>query len=78
MSNIFNFDMKKMKPGNLSKTGLVVLSLVVLLAIAGAFVGYRLYQKMTTNTVVAYFTDTMALYPGDRIDTMGLEVGQID
>ena len=78
MSNIFNFDMKKMKPGNLSKTGLVVLSLVVLLAIAGAFVGYRLYQKMTTNTVVAYFTDTMALYPGDRIDIMGLEVGQID
>ena len=67
-----------MKPGNLSKTGLAVVSLVVLLVIAGAFVGYRLYQKMTTNTVVAYFTDTMALYPGDRIDIMGLEVGQID
>lgn len=43
-----------------------------------AFVGYNLYKKLTTNTVVAYFTDTLALYPGDKVQIMGVRVGAID
>jgi phospholipid/cholesterol/gamma-HCH transport system substrate-binding protein len=33
---------------------------------------------MTTNTVVAYFTQTLALYPGDKVQIMGVRVGSID
>src|SRR6202043_1616716 len=29
-------------------------------------------------TVVAYFPDTLALYPGDKIQIMGVRVGSID
>ncbi len=74
MSNIFNFDLNKVK----SRTGLVIAALVALLLIVAAFVGNRFYQKMTNNTVVAYFSNTLALYPGDRIDIMGIQVGNID
>mgnify|MGYP000854471846 CR=1 FL=1 len=43
-----------------------------------ALVGYQLYKKMTTNTVVAYFSEALALYPGDRVQIMGVKVGNID
>ena len=36
------------------------------------------YKKATTTTVIAYFTDTMALYPDDRVQIMGVPVGKID
>src|SRR6476659_1354309 len=37
-----------------------------------------MYKKLTTNTVVAYFPDTLALYPGDKIQIMGVQVGKIE
>ena len=36
------------------------------LALVAAIVGWRLYQSLTTNTVVAYFPEANALYPGTR------------
>jgi phospholipid/cholesterol/gamma-HCH transport system substrate-binding protein len=36
------------------------------------------YKNLTTNTVVAYFPDTLALYPGDKVQIMGVKVGAID
>jgi phospholipid/cholesterol/gamma-HCH transport system substrate-binding protein len=47
-------------------------------ALVAAVVGYQVYKRLTTNTVVAYFTDTLALYPGDKVQIMGVRVGQID
>ncbi len=47
-------------------------------ALVAAFVGWQLYKKLTTNTVTAYFTDTLALYPGDKVQIMGVQVGRID
>lgn len=78
MSNIFNFDVSKLRLGKLSRAGVIIVSLVVVLGIVAAFVGYRLYEKMTNNTVVAYFANALALYPGDRVEIMGIEVGEID
>ena len=43
-----------------------------------AIVGWNLYKKLTTNTVVAYFPETLALYPGDKVQIMGVKVGSID
>jgi phospholipid/cholesterol/gamma-HCH transport system substrate-binding protein len=45
---------------------------------SAAFVGYRMYEKATTTNVTAYFSDTLALYPGDRVQIMGVKVGAID
>ena len=39
----------------LSRASVIIGSLVVVLALSPAFVGWQLYQKLTTNTVVAYF-----------------------
>jgi phospholipid/cholesterol/gamma-HCH transport system substrate-binding protein len=78
MSNIFNFDISKMRLRRLSRAGVIIVSLVVALGIVAAFLGYRLYEKMTNNTVVAYFANALALYPGDRVEIMGIEVGEID
>ncbi len=41
-------------------------------------VGWQLYQKLTNNTVVAYFPATNALYAGDKVVIMGIRVGAID
>jgi phospholipid/cholesterol/gamma-HCH transport system substrate-binding protein len=53
-------------------------ALVVLLALIAGFVGWRLYQKLTTNTVVAYFPAANALYSGDKVQIMGVRVGSVD
>lgn len=50
----------------------------VLLAVIAAFVGWNLYQRATTKTVVAYFSDALALYPGDKVQIMGVKVGSVD
>ena len=36
------------------------------------------FNKLTTNTVVAEFPQTLALYPGDKVQIMGVRVGQIE
>ncbi len=56
----------------------VIGSLVVVLALVAALVGWRLYQKLTTNTVVAYFPEANALYSGDKVQIMGVRVGSVD
>src|ERR1700758_3343547 len=62
----------------MSRTSVIIGSLVVVLALVVGYVGYRLYEKLTTNTVVAYFPAANALYPGDKVQIMGLRVGAID
>ena len=56
----------------------VVGTVVVVLAIVGGLIGWNVYKKLTNNSVVAYFPETLALYPGDRIQIMGVPVGAID
>ena len=74
MSTIFdNLRLPKM-----SRTTVIIGSLVIVLALVVGYVGWRLYEKLTNNTVVAYFPDANALYPGDKVQIMGLRVGAID
>ncbi len=76
MSTIFN--VRNLRLPQVSRAALIIGTLVVVLGLVAAFVGYNLYRKLTTNTVVAYFTDTLALYPGDKVQIMGVKVGSID
>jgi phospholipid/cholesterol/gamma-HCH transport system substrate-binding protein len=72
------FDIRNLRLPRLSRTSVIIGSLVVVLAIVVGYVGFRLYEKLTTNTVVAYFPAANALYPGDKVQIMGLRVGAID
>src|ERR1700755_3511879 len=76
MSTIFN--VRNLKLPGVSRASVIVGALVVVLAIVAAIVGWNLYKRLTTNTVVAYFPDTLALYPGDKVQIMGVKVGTID
>lgn len=76
MSTIFN--VRNLKLPAVSRAAVIIGALVVVLALVAAFVGYNLYKRLTTNTVVAYFSDTLALYPGDKVQIMGVQVGQIE
>jgi hypothetical protein len=51
MSTIFNI--RNLKLPGVSQTALVV-GTVVVLAIVGGLIGWNVYKKLTTNTVVAY------------------------
>jgi phospholipid/cholesterol/gamma-HCH transport system substrate-binding protein len=63
---------------NTSRVSTIVGVLAVVLALIAGFVGYNLYKRATTTTVVAYFSDALAVYPGDRVQIMGVKVGSID
>ena len=76
MSTIF--DVRNLRLPKLSRTSVVIGSLVVVFALVTGYVGFRLYQKLTNNTVAAYFPEVNALYPGDKVQIMGLRVGAID
>jgi phospholipid/cholesterol/gamma-HCH transport system substrate-binding protein len=76
MSTVFNI--RNLKRANVSRTALVVGVIVVVLAIAGGYIGWQVYKKLTNNTVVAYFPEVLALYPGDKVQIMGVQVGNID
>ncbi|OBI17345.1 mammalian cell entry protein [Mycobacterium sp. E2327] len=52
--------------------------LVVALAVLAGYLGLQLYNKLTTNTVVAYFPEANALYAGDKVQIMGVRVGAVD
>jgi phospholipid/cholesterol/gamma-HCH transport system substrate-binding protein len=56
----------------------VIGALAVVLALVVGYVGIHLYQKLTNNTVVAYFPQANALYSGDRVQIMGIRVGSVD
>ena len=76
MSTIFN--VRNLKLPSMSRAALIIGALVVVLGLVGAFAGWQLYKKLTTTTVVAYFPDTPGLYPGDKVQIMGVRVGSID
>jgi phospholipid/cholesterol/gamma-HCH transport system substrate-binding protein len=76
MSTVFNI--RNIKTGNISRGALIIGALIVVLAVVAAIVGYNVYKRLTTNTVVAYFPETLALYPGDKVNIMGIKVGAID
>jgi phospholipid/cholesterol/gamma-HCH transport system substrate-binding protein len=60
------------------RASLIIGSLAVVVALLVGFIGLRLYQKLTNNTVVAYFPEADALYSGDRVQIMGVRVGSVD
>jgi phospholipid/cholesterol/gamma-HCH transport system substrate-binding protein len=72
------FDIRNLRLPRMSRASVIIGSLAVVLALVVAFVGWRLYHKLTNNTVVAYFPAANALYAGDRVQIMGLPVGAID
>ena len=76
MSTIFN--VRNMKLPALTRTTLIVGTVVLIGVIVAAFLGYNLYKKLTYNTVVAEFPQTLALYPGDKVQIMGVRVGTIE
>ncbi|KRE27372.1 mammalian cell entry protein [Mycobacterium sp. Soil538] len=76
MSTIFN--VRNLKRPGVSRAALVVGTLVLIGAIVAAFLGWNAYKRLTTNTVTAYFTQTLALYPGDKVQIMGVQVGKIE
>src|ERR1700693_235374 len=76
MPTILNI--RNLKLPGVSRTALVVGTVVVVLAIVAGLIGWNVYKKLTHNNVVAYFPETLALYPGDRVQIMGVPVGAID
>lgn len=61
-----------------SRGGAVIAVIVLVLALLAAIIGYRMYKKATTTTVSAEFSDALAVYPGDRVQIMGVRVGSIE
>ena len=76
MTTIFNI--RNLKLPSVSRASVIIGTLAVILALVAAIIGYNLYQKLTNNTVVAYFPATNALYAGDKVQIMGIRVGAID
>lgn len=76
MSTIF--DVRSIALPKISGKTLAVAVSVAVLAVVAAVVGAQLYRKLTTTTVVAYFSEALALYPGDKVQIMGVRVGSID
>ncbi len=76
MSTIFNI--RSLRLPHVSRAAVVIGSVIVVLAIVGAIIGWNVYKKLTNNTIVAYFPEALALYPGDKVQIMGVKVGTID
>lgn len=76
MSTIF--DIRNIRLPKMNRATVIIGALAVIIALVLAVVGWKLYQKLTNNTVTAYFSAANALYPGDKVQIMGLKVGRID
>jgi phospholipid/cholesterol/gamma-HCH transport system substrate-binding protein len=76
MSTIFNI--RNIKKPDFSRKTMVVGAVVLVAVLVAGFFGNMLYKKLTTTTVTAYFPEVLALYPGDKVLIMGVEVGAID
>jgi phospholipid/cholesterol/gamma-HCH transport system substrate-binding protein len=76
MSTIF--DVRSLRLPKVSRKAVLAGALVMVLALLALVVGVQLYRKLTTTSVVAYFSETLALYPGDKVQIMGVRVGVID
>jgi phospholipid/cholesterol/gamma-HCH transport system substrate-binding protein len=76
MSTIFNI--RNLRLPALGRASVIVGTIVVILGLIAAVVGWQVFKRLTTNTVVAYFPQTLALYAGDKVQIMGVRVGSID
>jgi phospholipid/cholesterol/gamma-HCH transport system substrate-binding protein len=76
MSTIF--DIRNLRLPKVSGRTMFVAAVLVVVAVVSAVGGAQLYQKLTTTTVVAYFSETLGLYPADKVQIMGVRVGSID
>ncbi|BBY06984.1 virulence factor Mce family protein [Mycobacterium noviomagense] len=76
MSTIF--DIRQLRLPQVSRTFVIVASLVLVVGFVVALAGWQLYRKITNNTVVAYFPRANALYSGDKVQIMGVRVGSVD
>jgi phospholipid/cholesterol/gamma-HCH transport system substrate-binding protein len=76
MSTIFNI--RNLKLPRVSRAAAIIGSLAAVVAVGTGVVGWRIYEKLTNNTVVAYFSEALALYPGDKVQIMGVRVGSIE
>jgi len=72
------FDIRNVQLPERSRTTVIVGSLLLALALVAGFGGVQLFRKLNSTTVVAYFPQTDALYPGDAVQIMGVRVGAID
>jgi phospholipid/cholesterol/gamma-HCH transport system substrate-binding protein len=66
------------KLGSLSRKSIIVTVVAALAVLAVAYGGWKLFYKLTTNVVVAYFSEANSLYPGDDVSIMGVPVGSVD
>ena len=71
-------DLRKLPLPRLSRAALITATLAAVLSTAAGVLGWQLYHKITTNTVVAYLPAANALYAGDKVQIMGARVGAID
>ncbi|HEU4361439.1 MAG TPA: virulence factor Mce family protein [Mycobacterium sp.] len=80
MSTIFDIHSVRLPklPGRVLLIGAAVATLALVVGLGGVVAGRQLYRKLTTTTVVAYFSEALALYPGDKVQIMGVRVGAID
>jgi phospholipid/cholesterol/gamma-HCH transport system substrate-binding protein len=76
MSTIF--DIRSLRLPKVSRKAVFAGALVMVLALVALVVGVQLYRKLTNTNVIAYFSETLALYPGDKVQIMGVRVGSID
>ena len=76
MSTIFNI--RNLKLPSVSRASVIIGSLVVVLALVAAIVGWQLYKKLTTNTVVAYFPRRWRCIPVTGSRSWACRVGSID
>jgi phospholipid/cholesterol/gamma-HCH transport system substrate-binding protein len=76
VSTIFN--VRTMRLPNISRRTLVAAGVAVVLLTSATLAGYHLYRQLTTTTIVAYFPQALALYPGDAVQILDVSVGSID
>jgi phospholipid/cholesterol/gamma-HCH transport system substrate-binding protein len=76
MSTIF--DIHNLRLPKLSGRAVLAGALAAVVVVVVVVAGTQLYRKLTTTSVVAYFSETLALYPGDKVQIMGVRVGSID
>ena len=76
MSTIF--DIRSLRLPKVSRKAELAGALAIVLALIALVAGVQLYRKLTNTSVVAYFSETLALYPGDKVQIMGVRVGLID
>jgi phospholipid/cholesterol/gamma-HCH transport system substrate-binding protein len=74
MNTVFNVDGLR----QVTRKSVIVAALAVVLALTAAYAGWHFFAKLTTNTIVAYFAQANALYPGDEVLIMGVRAGSID